>query len=220
MAATALYVASLLVVIAGVLLTESNISAALEYEKSIVLLGQEEKNYKDLYSKKFKDFEAVFQNAGVMNSAVELAEQIKINSATSPLDFLISLSDVISREEVGVVYIDKIEWQAINIDKKNKKAAKANFTAKLSVKHSAIVTGRIDQSEHNYRESIEQIQAIIHSLKASPRIENAEVMKMPVDLRSESKFSTESGLEMRQSNKSKSSGIFTLKITMKAPEHV
>ena len=95
--------------IAGVLLTESNISAALEYEKSIVLLGQEEKNYKDLYSKKFKDFEEVFQNAGVMNSAVELAEQIKINSATSPLDFLISLSDVISQEEVGTVRIDKIE---------------------------------------------------------------------------------------------------------------
>jgi len=38
LAATALYAASLLVVIIGVLLTESNISAALEYEKSIVLL--------------------------------------------------------------------------------------------------------------------------------------------------------------------------------------
>ena len=220
LAATALYVASLFVVIVGVLLTESNISAALEYEKSIVLLGQEEKNYKDLYSKKFKDFEEVFQNAGVMNSAVELAEQIKINSATSPLDFLISLSDVISQEELGTVHIDKIKWQAININKKNKKEGKANFTDSLPVKHSAIVTGRIDQSEQNYRESIEQIQAIVHSLKANPRIEYAEVMKMPVDLRSESKFSTESGVEMKQSSKSESSGVFTLKIIMKAPDHV
>ncbi len=224
LAATALYAASLLAVIIGVLLTESNISDALEYEKSIVLLAQEEKNYKDLYSKKFKDFEEVFQNAGVMNSAVELAEQIKINSATSPLDFLISLSDVISRKEVGTVHIDKIEWQAINSDEENgsfnKQAAKANFTDSLPVKHSAIVTGRIDQSEHNYRESIEQIQAITYSLKSNPRIENAEVIKMPVDLRPESKFSTESGLEIKQGNKGNTSGIFTLKITMKAPDHV
>ena len=66
LAASALYAASLVVVIAGVLLTESNISDALEYEKSIVFLNKEEKNYKELDSRKFKDFEAVFKNAGVM----------------------------------------------------------------------------------------------------------------------------------------------------------
>jgi len=223
LAATALYVASLLAVIAGVLITESNISAALEYEKSIVLLGQEEKSYKALYAKKFKDFEEVFQNAGVMNSAVELAEQIKINSATSPLDFLINLSNVISQEELGTVHIDKIEWQAVSVNEKkgsfNKLAAKANFTAKLPVSHSAIVTGRINQSEHNYRESIEQIQAIIYSLKSNAIIENVEVIIMPVDLRSESKFSTESGVEIKQGNKKELSGVFSLRIIMKAPDH-
>ncbi|MFV9615259.1 MAG: hypothetical protein ACNYZG_04835 [Gammaproteobacteria bacterium] len=223
LAATALYVASLLAVIAGVLITESNISAALEYEKSIELLAQEEKNYKALYAKKFKDFEEVFQNAGVMNSAVELAEQIKINSATSPLDFLINLSNVISQEELGTVHIDKIEWQAVSVNEKkgsfNKLAAKANFTAKLPVRHSAIVTGRINQSEHNYRESIEQIQAIIYSLKSNAIIENVEVIIMPVDLRSESKFSTESGVEIKQGNKKQLSGVFSLRIIMKAPDH-
>jgi hypothetical protein len=45
-------------------------------------------------------------------------------------------------------------------------------------------------------------------------------MKMPVDLRPESKFSTESGVEMKQGNKREGSGVFTLKITMKAPDHV
>lgn len=89
LAATALYAASLLVVIVGALLAESNITRAIEYERSISLLEQQENSYKDLYSKKFKDFEEVFQNAGVMNSAVELADRIKRNSATSPLDFMI-----------------------------------------------------------------------------------------------------------------------------------
>ncbi len=223
LAATALYVASLLAVITGVLLTESNISDAIEYEKSIVLLKKEESSYKDIYSKKFKDFEGVFQNAGIMNSAVELAEQIKINSMTSPLDFLISLSDILSQYGDSGIRIDKIEWKAINIDdKKNKtlKTFKANFTDKLSAKHRAIVTGRINVPENDYRESVNRIQTIIETLKASSRIDNVIALKMPVDLRSESKFSTESGLDIKSKVKEESSGIFSLEIIMQAPDHV
>ena len=220
LAAMVLYVASLLVVITGVLYTEANISNAIEYEKSITLLKQEEKSYKELYSKKFKDFEEVFQNAGVMNSAVELAERIKLNSETSPLDFLITLSNILSQQGVGTVHIDKIEWQAININENNKKIDKANFTAKLPVKHNAIITGRIIESEHDYRKSVDHIQTIINYLKTSPRIENVETLTMPVDLRSESKFSTESGVDIKQRNNMESSGVFSLEITMKAADHV
>jgi hypothetical protein len=220
LAATALYISSLLIVISGILFTESNISEAMEYKKSITLLKQEENNYKETYSRKFKDFEEVFQNAGIMNSAVELAAQIQKNSSTSPLDFLIALSDILSKEGIGTVHIDKIEWLAINVNEKNKLAQKANFTAKLPVKHNAVITGRIDEPEHNYRDSIDHIQRIIKYLKSSPRVENVETLAMPVDLRSESKFSTESGADIKQRTSKESSGVFSLKIIMKEPDHV
>lgn len=220
LAASVLYVASLFVIITGILMTESNISDAVEFEKSVSLLKQEERNYKDLYSKKFKDFEEVFQNAGVMNSAVELADRIKLNSATSPLDFLISLSEILSQDDDGTLYIDKIEWQAINVDDKTQLLSKANFTGKAAVKHSAVVVGRIDDPENNYRASINHIQRIINYLRSNPRIENVETLLMPVDLRSESKFSTESGVDIKRRDNTESSGIFSLKITMKAPDHV
>lgn len=220
LAATALYVASLLVIIVGVLLAESNISRAIEYEKSISLLKQQKNSYKELYSKKFKDFEEVFQNAGVMNSAVELAGRIKRNSETSPLDFMISLSDVLNQHKVSGLSIDKIEWRPISVNEKNHKIQKANFTGKLPVKHDAIVTGRIAIPENNYRASVDHIQKIIESLKASPRIESVEALIMPVDLRSGSKFSTESGVNIKHRVKVETSGVFSLKITMKAPGHV
>ncbi len=220
LAAMVLYVASLLVVIAGVLYTESNISDAMEYEKSITLLKQEERNYKDLYSKRFKDFEEVFQNAGVMNSAVALAERIKLNGATSPLDFLIGLSEVLSQDGLDGLHIDKIEWQAINIDEKNNKIKRANFTGEASVKHNAVVIGRIDDPENNYRASVDHIQRIVNYLKTDQRIENVETLTMPVDLRSESKFSTESGLDIKRSVDRETSGTFSFEITMKAPGHV
>lgn len=219
LAATALYVTSLLMVLAAVLFTESNISDAMEYEKSIVLLQQEETSYKQIYAQKFKDFEGVFQNAGLMNSAVELAEKIKLNSATSPLDFLISLSAIL-RQNQDTLHIDKIEWQAVNIDEKSAALEKANFTGKPAVKHSAIVTGRIDEPENKYRASVNHIQAIIKYIKADPRVEDVNVLLMPVDLRSESKFSTESGVDVKQRSNKESSGIFSLKVIMRAPEHV
>lgn len=217
--AAALYVSSLLVVLASILTTESNISNAFEYEKSISLLKVEETNYKELYSKKFEDFEGVFQNAGVMNSAVELADQIKLNSATSPLDFMISLSRALSQHALNDLLIDKIEWQAVSIDETKQEVLKANFTDKRMVKHSAIITGRIAIPENKYRASVDHIQKILTSLKASPRIEQVEVLKMPVDLRSESKFSTESGIDVRNDGKKETAGIFSFKITMRAPEH-
>ena len=220
LAASALYAASLIVLIAGALLTQSNVSDALEHEKSIALLQQEENSYKELYSKKFEAFEEVFQNAGVMNSAVELAEQIKRNSATSPLDFLITLSEIISNDVSSNIFIDKIEWSAINIDERDGGVSKANFTGKQPVKHGAVVIGRIDIPENNYRDSVDQIQRIIDSLNASVRVEKVEVLKMPVDLRSESKFSTESGVEIMRRSNLESTGIFSLRITMKAPDHV
>jgi len=219
LAATALYAASLLVIIVGALLVESNISRAIEYEKSISLLKEQERSYKELYSKKFEDFEEVFQNAGVMNSAVELAERIKRNSATSPLDFMISLSELLNQHKVSGLSIDKIEWRAINVNEKNHKTQKANFTGKLPVKHEAVVTGRIAIPENNYRASIDHIQKIIETLQASPRVENVQALKMPVDLRSESKFSTESGIDIKRRVKEETSGIFSLKIIMKAPDH-
>lgn len=217
--ATGLYAASLLVLIVAILLTELNISDAIEYEKSSVLLKKEEQHYKELYASKFKDFEEVFQNAGVMNAAVDLAERITVNASTSPLDFLIGLSNILSRDNSSTVKIDKIEWRSVNINEKTKKIQKANFTAKMPVKHLAVITGRIDDPVHDYRASTEHIERIISYLKDNERIENVEVRQMPVDLRSNSKFSTASGVDVRSNENAEMSGVFSFEIMMKEPDH-
>jgi hypothetical protein len=218
-----LYLTSLLVFVAGVLITEANVLDAMESEKSIALLKQEERSYKELYTKKFEEFEAVFENAGVMTSAVDLAAQIKHNSLTSPLDFLITLSEVLSRENLGDVEIDRIEWKAISIDEKKRQVQTqiktANFTGKIEVKHDAIVTGRIDVPENNYRASVDSVQTIIKRLQAEPKIESVEAVKIPVDLRPESKFATESGSNIKQIGNKETDGVFILHIIMQAPNH-
>jgi len=220
MTAMVLYVASALVVITGVLLTEANLSDAMEYDRSIKLLKQQESGYKELYSKKFKAFEGVFENAGVMNSAVELAERIRNNGMTSPLDFMIKLSQILNTDIINGVIIDKIEWRAVNIDGKTHKQNKANFTSSDEVYHDAVITGRIHEPEYNYRASIEHVQKIIAQLKADKRVESVEALKMPVDLRSESNFATQTGVENAVKQGTENKGVFSLRVIMRAPRHV
>ena len=215
--AGALYVVGLLVLVGGVLVMESNLSDAMEYERSIGLLKQQETNYKELYSKKFEDFEGVFENAGVMNAAVDLADRIHINSMTSPLDFMVSLSKILSQDTASGLHIDKIEWVAVNVDEQRGDNRRANFTGVEEVRHDAILSGRIEEPEYNYRASIEHIQNVIDYLKASPRVSDVEVLRMPVDLRSNSNFSTQTGAELKQKDSS-TSGMFSLKVIMRAPD--
>lgn len=223
LAATALYLASLLVLVFGVLITEANVSDAMEYEKSISLLKQEEQTYKELYSKKFEAFEAVFENVGVMTAAVDLAAQIKHNSLTSPLYFLISLSEILTKNNLSDIQIDRIEWKAISINEKKTRtqvqSKTANFTGKIEVKHDATVSGRIDVPENNYRASVDSVQKIIDYLLADPRVESVEAIKVPVDLRPESKFATESGSNIKDSANKETDGVFILHIIMQVPNH-
>ena len=218
--AKALYIASLLALMFGVLSTQSNLTSAMEFEKSIMLIKSEESSYKSLYDEKFKEFEQVFENAGVMNSAVELAERIKINSATSPLDFMIKLSDILSENYDDTLHIDKIEWQAVTFDEINEKFIKANFTDDLPIKHKAIVYGRINESENDYRESVNRIEQIITALNKSDHVDTVEVITMPVDIRSERNFSIESSAATNAASKKEIKGLFSLMIIMKAPDHV
>ena len=103
--------------------------------------------------------------------------------------------------------------------RKSKAEERANFTAKQPVKHGAVITGRIIESDYNYRESVDRVQAIISYLKTNPRVEIVETIRMPVDMRSESRFSTEAGVDTFKHGKNEISGIFTLKVTMKSPDH-
>ncbi len=223
-ASTVLYVASVIILVLGFLLTESNISTAFGHKEEIALLNKEAQEYKNIYSEKFKKFESLFKNAGVMNSVVELAKRIKHNSKTSPLDFMLHLSHIPGDKKLPQFELDKIEWWPVQMDRNHhviatgNNGAGINFTEKTAVLNRAIIKGRINVSKTNYRKSISQVDAIIAALKNDSQVISVEVKKMPVDLRSSSKFSTESGIKISEKKTGESGGMFTLQITMRASD--
>ena len=111
LASTALYTMSVVILLVAAIMTEDNISGAIEAGRSVELLKQQEVGYKKIYSEKFATYEAVFSNARNMNAAVDLVNTIEQHATVSPLDLFIEVSKVLSQPQFRNIEINKIEWQ-------------------------------------------------------------------------------------------------------------
>ena len=233
LASRALYAASVVVIIVSMLMIESNISDGISLKQSTTLLKDQTNEFRRVYKEKYQAYEELFSNAKLMDMAVGMVKQIETNSQVTPLDFMLALSKLVSNPQIGRIYIDKIEWKTMQMDdvrsKKKRKAANpeikfkpTNVTSASEVQHVAIVTGRIPVTINNYRDSVNRINNIITTLNSSDRVEDVSAINLPVEVRPEKKFASETRV-LSDGEKSKlknRGGQFSLKVVMKAPDHV
>ena len=233
LASNTLYAFSVIVMLVSLIMIESNISEGISFKESTNLLQQRTDEYRRVYNEKYQAYEELFSNARLMDMAVGMVDQIEKNSQVTPLDFMLALSNLVSKPEIGRIYIDKIEWSTRQLDKSKKRKSrnkpdeeigyvKTNVTSSSEVQHVAVVTGRIPVTYNNYRESVNRINNIITTLNSSDRVENVSAISLPVEVRPEKKFASETRATSDNENdrKRNSSGRFSLKVVMKAPEHV
>jgi hypothetical protein len=229
----ALYAASVVVVIVSLLMTESNISDGISYKESTALLNARTNEFMRVYKEKYQEYEGIFSNANLMDLAVGLIGQIEENSRVSPLDFMIALSKAVSSDQLGRIYIDKIEWTTRQVDDKKRKQSRRNslpdnlyrptdVISTSEVQHVAVVTGRIPVKSSKYRDSVNQINNIITVLSSSERVAEVSAIDLPVEVRPDKKFASENKalISSRKSAEGVSYGLFSLQVVMKAPEHV
>jgi hypothetical protein len=234
LASSALYAASVATIIISSLMIESNISDGISLKESTSLLQKRTNEFRRVYLEKYQAYEELFSNARLMDAAVGMVDQIETNSQVSPLDFMIALSKLVSSQQIGRIYIDKIEWTTKQVDQANNTNRGRNssasddvykttdITSPSEVKHVAVVTGRIPVTSNNYRDTVNRINNIITTLSSSERIENVSAINLPVEVRPEKKFASEqAAVSVVSSNReNRKDGLFSLKVVMKAPENV
>jgi hypothetical protein len=233
LASKALYACSVIVILVSLIMIESNISDGISYKESSSLLQERTNEFRRVYSEKYQAYEEMFSNARLMDAAVGMVDQIEKNSQVTPLDFMLALSKLISKPEIGRIYIDKIEWTSRQLDKnRTGNPAKdsdedslylpTNVTSNSEVQHVAVVTGRIPVTYNNYRDTVNRINNIITTLSSGDRVENVSAINLPVEVRPDKKFASETRtISDRQRDMEKNeSGQFSLKVVMKAPENV
>ena len=195
-------------------------------------MQQRTNEFRRVYDEKYQAYEELFSNASLMDMAVGMVDQIEKNSQVTPLDFMLALSKLVSKPEIGRIYIDKIEWTTRQLDK-NKPGISGknpvdieylptNVTSNSEVQHVAVVTGRIPVTYNNYRDTVNRINNIITTLSNGERVENVSAINLPVEVRPEKKFASESrSLSDREKDKQgNKSGQFSLMVVMKAPDDV
>jgi len=232
LASNALYAFSVIAILVSSIMIESNISDGISYKESTSLLQQRTNEFRRVYSEKYQAYEELFSNAKLMDMAVGMVDQIEKNSQVTPLDFMLALSKLVSKPEIGRIYIDKIEWSTMQLDKNkprysdknpdNVQYLPTNATSSSEVQHVAVVTGRIPVTYNNYRDAVNRINNIITTLSSGDRVENVSAINLPVEVRPEKKFASESrSISVDEKDKQRNkSGQFSLKVVMKAPEHV
>ena len=214
--------ASILLALSAMLITESNLSSVIEHERSIELLAEQASEYKKIYKNRFEENEADFERARLMNVAVDLADRISQHGKTSPLDFMLEVSAVLSQSNLGIEHVDKIEWALEQY--KNQGAVQEVYKASVDVtiddpvRHVGVIHGHIAISDKNYRGSVSQVNRIITALQKHDRVERVEAIQMPVEIRSDKAFTDESGLNTRTASE-KDKGRFALKVVMRALGH-
>jgi len=154
-----------------------------------------------------------------MNSAVSLAERIEKNAEMSPQDFMLELSGMISQPQIGTLYIDRIEWKTQQISSSSKRGvvtetvSETNPTADGKIQHVGIVHGRIPVVANNFRDSVNHISNIIRIFQDNKRVAKVEALELPVEVRSDRRFSSESGLSQKN-EKTQPMGEFVIRIVM------
>ena len=232
-ASSALYASSAAVVIIGLLLTQSNISDGMSYKKSTALLEERTNRFQQVYEEKYEAHEELFSNARLMDLAVDMVNQIEENSQVTPLEFMVTLSQLISNPKTGRIYIDKIDWTTRQLNEiKQKKSRKktgvesayknTDVTSPSEIQHVAVVTGRIPVSSNNYRDSVNRINNIITTWSSSDRVAEVSPINLPVEVRPDRKFAAESRVTggSDSEKKGRQDGLFSLQIVMKARGHV
>ena len=223
LASASLYAISLVVLLIAAVITEDNISSAIESNRSVELLRQQEAGYKKVYSEKFSTYEAVFQNAKSMNAAVDLVNNIEQHATVSPLDLYIEISKIMSRPQFRDVEINRIQWQLQQQSEKTGNAApqiKPDIASPDPMRHVAVVTGKIPVESSDYSRSVAQVNNIVLALLKHERIETVEALEMPVEVRSDKRFTAQSGMLDADAGKQDRRGVFSIRIVMKGVSHV
>ena len=88
------------------------------------------------------------------------------------------------------------------------------------MRHVAIVSGKIPVESSDYSRSVAQVNNIVLALLKHERIETVEALEMPVEVRSDKRFTAQSGMLDADAGKQDRRGVFSIRIVMKGVSHV
>jgi len=177
------------------------------------------------YDANYGPIESELEKASYIESSVRKYHELKFDTDITPQHYFATLSSVYSRELFQVISLDQMQWskhsrsQITQIvgtmigrqygydDSDDDNATDVNYSdasgAPAISKQAPIVklTGKVDRKDMSYRTTVSVMREFVMALQSLPEVRELHLIKTPVDIRPESTFTDQTGLEKSLSAK-------------------
>lgn len=198
--------ASLFIFLINIVIAQTFISKALALKKASTFLTAQTDYLTAAYDKKFLAIEQDLKKAHFIKTSIALTRKLKYEQGLSPLDLILTVSNVISRPEFTGIHINRVKWlraTSTSVGQLNN----SNFDDAEQIQsqlgdeeqyddngdiiesiplQTAIISGWVSLDQNNYRKVYNQVQNFLTQLENNPRTLNLDIINLEIDPRPQS----------------------------------
>lgn len=213
----AMIAASILLLLGSVIKLLSDVSDAQIMTEETRILENYTEVIENNYAKELEGLEPQLQQAVVMKSAVSFVDEINRNKNISPQTFMVDISKIITMSGINETRLNEIHWKrSQNYDLKSlagRESEQISYGSNIEIKHISTIRGVIQDSGSSIKASVKIIESMIDAFKKDKRIEQVDIVQLPLDLRSKANIEKEEGVNVDKASAS-DRGQFEIRLLM------
>ena len=134
--------------------------------------------------------EKELSRAVAMQSSVKFYGRVASLRNISPQNFMNRFSFIMDKSGVDSITITEVSWSSKqgNVVSKTNKNTDIKLSSNQAIKHLATIKGVIGSNSDNFENAVKKVNALMTALNRHEAIERLEIIKMPFDIRPESKL--------------------------------
>lgn len=216
---------SILILLISSLFAFSYLSESKSLDQQSLTLVQQSKSINHEYQNKLANIQHKLNQSEMMQSAVLLTQAIQKSEVISPQKFMSDISRIFSRSGMNDTQISQISWrlnQSEKLLKNDLSQALPNidYGNSLSINQLATIKGYIRVSQSSLKQSVDSVNSIVDAFKNNKQFIDIKIIRLPVDIRSNSSLENETRAEKDSASKMDHvKGQFEFKILMSGRHH-
>ena len=169
------------------------------------------------YQKEFGDITQPLGDAGKLRTIVEHTGKLQLESRQTPQQFFTPLSSVLSQAQFSAINIDEYLWSKYprkkitgivrestgrrTDDGEYAEEEDQQYESELGSEQTTLlqpvlkIIGNLNRDDRNYRDTVSTMRDFFVSLEALPQVSEIHILRTPVDVRPEARFTDKSGTE-------------------------
>ena len=221
------YLSARLITAASFLLAVISVALSVSYISDIVVLRKEIKTnnqyaqvLESSYREQMLGIEAELKKTRGMESAVFMYEKILDSRDVSPQKSLALLSHILTSASINNTVITEISWQGseeklIEEDSRRRRKNDTQYSSVKDVNQLAVIKGYVQVSKTSIKYAVDKVNEIVDKLKQHRQVLDVRVVRLPLDVRSESNIQNEGGANLTKIEEDSKRGRFEFKVLMR-----